>query len=139
LEREMPSFELSFLGPAVVRVDGRELAFRTRKALALVAYLALEGGHQSREQLTALFWPDAEPEAGRNSLRNTLSGLRENAADLVVADRQSVRLGAAEVNLDALQLEQVADAVRLGTANVADLEAVVALYRGEFFARLEPR
>ena len=132
----MPRFELMVLGPATVRMDGQELTFRTRKALALVVYLALEAGHQSREQLTALFWPDAEPEAGRNSLRNTLSGLRENAVDLLIADRQSVRLEVAEVNLDALQLEQAASAVRLEAASVADLEAVVALYRGEFLQGL---
>jgi DNA-binding SARP family transcriptional activator len=132
----MPRFELSFLGPATVRVDGQELALRTRKALALIAYLALENGHQSREQLTALFWSDAQPEAGRNSLRNTLSGLRENVTGLVIADRLLVRLEASQVWLDAVQLEQTADSVRFETASVSDLEAVAALYRGEFLQGL---
>ncbi len=106
----MPRLELILLGPPLVHLDGQEFTWRTRKVLALIAFLALEKGRQSRERLTGLLWPDAEPEAGRNSLRNTLSSVRETLAGFVMADRQSVRFEhSADVRLDASELERAAD------------------------------
>ena len=102
----MPRLELILLGPPLVRLDGQEFAWRTRKVLALISFLALEEGRQSRERLTGLLWPDAEPEAGRNSLRNTLSSVRESLAGFVMTDRQSVRFTHSEdVHIDASELE----------------------------------
>ncbi len=129
----MPRLELILLGPPLVRLDGQEFAWRTRKVLALIAFLALEEGRQSRERLTGLLWPDAEPEAGRNSLRNTLSSVRETLAGFVMTDRQSVRFTHSEdVHLDASELERAADSLRLETATVNQLETASRLYRGEF-------
>ncbi|GAC1683325.1 MAG: hypothetical protein PVS3B1_23950 [Ktedonobacteraceae bacterium] len=59
-----------------MRHAGQMLAFRTRKTLGLLIYLAVAGGTHSREKLTALFWPESSEEQGRASLRNTLLYLR---------------------------------------------------------------
>lgn len=126
------SLEVALLGPPEFRLLGQPLAFRTRKVLALAAYLAAEGTPQPRERLLGLLWPDSEPEAARNSLRNTLSALREAFAGLpanpVQADRLEVRLEAVAVQAsDLRELERAA-----GSDDPALLERAARLYRGEF-------
>ena len=68
---------LLLLGTPEIRHAGRVATFPTRKALALLTYLAVEGGQHSREKLTALFWPESDAERGRTVLRRTLAYLRE--------------------------------------------------------------
>lgn len=67
---------IDLLGPPLVEVDSVALAVDTRKATALLAYLALAGGPVRRDALTTLLWPDAAPERARSALRRTLSTLR---------------------------------------------------------------
>ncbi|HUS17656.1 MAG TPA: SARP family transcriptional regulator, partial [Chloroflexia bacterium] len=69
----MGHLRIAILGPPEVHHEDRLLAFRTRKALALLVYLAVEGGRHSRERITDLFWPDSPPSAGRAMLRHTLA------------------------------------------------------------------
>lgn len=60
----------------------------TRLDAALLAVLALDGA-TSRQRLLRLFWPDQEPEDGRNALRQRLFRLRRAAgADLVRGSEQ---------------------------------------------------
>jgi DNA-binding SARP family transcriptional activator/tetratricopeptide (TPR) repeat protein len=49
-----------------------------RKAAGLLAWLVLQGP-ATRQRVTALLWPDASIEAGRNSLRQLLFKLRKSA------------------------------------------------------------
>ena len=56
---------LQFLGSPQVRLDNTPVATDRRKAIALLAYLAVNDiGHPrqrySRESLSALFWPEYE-------------------------------------------------------------------------------
>ena len=74
----MSRLTLAFLGPPKVQHGDRSLSFRTRKTLALLVYLAVEGGMQPRARLATLFWPESERQAGRASLRTTLALLRKD-------------------------------------------------------------
>src|ERR1700716_724806 len=67
---------LALLGPPEASLVKRALAFPTRKTLALLAYLAVEGGEQPREHLAALLWPEANTTRSHASLRNTLAHLQ---------------------------------------------------------------
>src|ERR1700683_3408402 len=69
----MTELSLALLGPPVVMRDGAAVRFDTRKAIALLALLAVTGREHSREQLAHLLWPDADSAKGRASLRRTLS------------------------------------------------------------------
>jgi DNA-binding SARP family transcriptional activator len=60
----------------VVDVDGAPLRVDTRKALALLAYLAVTGHPARRDSLCALLWRDSAPDRARATLRRTLSTLR---------------------------------------------------------------
>ena len=52
------------------------MAFDTRKAMALLAHLALADRPRSREALCGLLWPAHDPDRARGALRRTLSTLR---------------------------------------------------------------
>ncbi len=78
----MGQLNLAFLGTPVVRHGGQVVTFRTRKALALLIYLAVKGGMHSREKLTALFWPESDEEQSRATLRSTLVYVRNALGEM---------------------------------------------------------
>ena len=117
-------WQISLLGGFRVSYQNNILTrFRTQKTASLLAYLALHPGPQPREHLIEVFWPDADFEHGRMSLRAALAGLRRQlepvgtpANSVLRADRNTICLlqiatdvadfeGALKKNLDALALE----------------------------------
>src|SRR6266568_4812560 len=76
-EHTMSQLQLSLLGTPVVKHGERTLTFSTRKALALLVYLAVEGGMHTRKTLSESFWPELDAEHGRAALRATLLELRK--------------------------------------------------------------
>jgi DNA-binding SARP family transcriptional activator len=110
---------LAMLGPPDLWLDNQRIKLPTRKALALLTYLVVEGGRHPRDELAALLWPDGDGARARAALRNTLAYLRsalDAATDpllpesgngqRLVADRDTVSLHLAEddeVDLDALR------------------------------------
>jgi DNA-binding SARP family transcriptional activator len=73
----MSQLRVSVFGPPEVFHDDSRLTFALRKAQAVLLYLAVEGGMQSRGKLAALLWPDSESADARRALRNALSLLRD--------------------------------------------------------------
>ncbi|MEZ4717402.1 MAG: bacterial transcriptional activator domain-containing protein [Caldilineaceae bacterium] len=59
----MPTLLLSFLGPPQVTLDSAPISFDSRKAVALLAYLAAHPGPHTRAEL-ALLWPESGHGAG---------------------------------------------------------------------------
>src|SRR2546421_2403077 len=76
-EQTMSQLQLSLLGTPVVKHGEHTLTFSTRKALALLVYLAVEGGLHERKTLSESFWPELDAEYGRAVLRVTLFELRK--------------------------------------------------------------
>ena len=77
----MDILHLAVLGPPEVFHDGKRLSFSLRKAQALLLYLAVEGGMHPRSKLSALLWPDSEPQDARTALRNAWALLRTLLAE----------------------------------------------------------
>src|SRR2546426_8809159 len=73
----MSQLQLSLLGEPIVKHGEDTLIFSTRKALALLVYLAVEGGTHARKTLSESFWPELDAEHGRAALRATLLVLRK--------------------------------------------------------------
>jgi DNA-binding SARP family transcriptional activator len=73
----MSQLQLSLLGEPIVKHGEHMLIFSTRKALALLVYLAVEGGTHARKTLSESFWPELDAEHGRAALRATLFELRK--------------------------------------------------------------
>ena len=69
--------KITLLGPPRVTRDGEAVAFDTRKAMALLAHLALAERPRSREGLCELLWSKHDLERARGALRRTLSTLRK--------------------------------------------------------------
>ena len=89
----MPHLSFYLLGTPRLERAGEPIEINTRKALALLAYLALNGQPQRREALTALLWPDSEPDRARAALRSTLWALNKAlAGEWLVVDRDVVDL-----------------------------------------------
>src|SRR5713226_7242424 len=67
---------LTLLGPPEVRHADQVLLFSTRKELALLIYLAVEGRVHLRKTLSEQFWPEGDAMHGRAALRVSLLHLR---------------------------------------------------------------
>jgi len=131
------SLVIKLLGPVEVMVEDRPLNVDTRKAVALLAYLAASRRPKDREHLVDLLWPDYDEERGRATLRRTLSALKSGlGAGWIEVDRNRVALQRENVDLD-LDALTVDDLHRhINGASCADcvarLEAAVAIHRGDF-------
>src|SRR5580693_6015876 len=125
----MTELRLALLGPPVVLRDGLPVTFDTRKAVALLALLAVTGREHSREQLADLLWPEADSAKGRASLRRTLSVTAAAMASGLTISRAAVTLDLAAVQVDVREFEAL-----IGRADAASLERAVQLYRDDFLS-----
>ena len=70
----MSRLALYLLGPPRVERDGAEVSIPRRKALALLAYLAVTGQRQRRDALATLLWPEHDQHTARTYLRRARRG-----------------------------------------------------------------
>jgi DNA-binding SARP family transcriptional activator len=120
--------ELRLLGAPELRRGAAPAALSSAKALALLGYLALAAGPQSREQLLDLLWPESAPAAARKNLRNTLWAIRSALGDdVLVGAGERVGLSAA-VRLDLWDF--LAALSQPDGGGPASLRAALGLYRG---------
>ena len=103
----------------------------SRKALALLVYLALQPGEsQPRDKLAALLWGDTAHERARHSLRQALATIRGGLGDVrppVLAERgDTVALDAASIEVDVTRFERLA-----ASTDPEALTQAALLYRGD--------
>lgn len=101
--------KIDLFGPPRLIVAGAERQHPSRKAMALLAYLATQAGAPvTRGHLATLLWPDADPDQARVNLRQCLSQLKSllgaeaGAALRTAGDR--VALGVAGFEIPSLAL-----------------------------------
>ena len=129
------SLRVDVLGTPRIEVDGEPLRVDTRKAVALLAYLAVTGGPQARELLVDLLWPDTDPDRGRAALRRTLSALRSALGGRwVTVTRAAVALEAEPGVIDVARFRALAASAGDGPSAVEALSAAVALHRDDLLA-----
>lgn len=133
----MARLSLTLLGGFQGRLDaGPSVALPTRKAQALLAYLALPPGQaHPRDKLAALLWGGIREESARASLRQALFSIRralgDAAASVLRQEGESLALDTAASDVDAMHF---ADAVK--EASPASLARAADLYRGDLLAGL---
>ncbi len=116
----------------LITVDGTPLQVDTRKATALLAYLAVTGETQLRERLAELLWPDAGLDRSRAALRRTLSTLRGAVGDeRLECDRLAVTLKLDDAFLDLAESRRIAADP---SADADALAAAAALHRDDLLA-----
>src|SRR5260370_23506827 len=118
----MTELRVALVGPPVVLRDGLPVTFDTRKAVALLALLAVTGREHSREQLADLLWPEADSAKGRASLRRTLSVTAAAMGAGLTISRAAVTLELAAVQVDLREFE-----ARIARAAAKPLEQAVQL------------
>jgi TolB-like protein/Flp pilus assembly protein TadD len=131
-EKRMAGLHIALLGG--LEIAGGEAtagASLTRKAKALVAYLALQGARgQSREKLADLLWGNSAEEQARANLRQALSSIRkalngDGAAYLVTVGDQ-ISLAGPDIDLDVALFEHL-----VAEATPDALKRASALYKGD--------
>ena len=125
----MTDLRLELLGPPVVLRDGLPVTFDTRKAVALLALLAVTGREHSREQLADLLWPEADSTKGRASLRRTLSVSAAVMGAGLTISRAAVSLELGAVQVDVPEFEAL-----IARSDAESLERAVQLYRDDFLS-----
>jgi DNA-binding SARP family transcriptional activator/predicted ATPase len=151
---ENKRLSLRLLGPPEASLEGLPVRFRIKKELALLCYLAAEGGRHPRRELAELLWPESEERHARADLRAVLhklrKTLREESADdgvarFFVVESNRLELEPREIKLDLEVFEAAVSLARretsLGGRSAADggrreligrLQGDLELYRGEF-------
>ena len=122
-----PRLRVYLFGPPRIERDGKAVEPDTRKAIALLAYLAVTGRAEGRDRLAALLWPDADEERARGALRRTLSVLRTAlSGEHVTTDGLRVALDRERLDCDVQRFRALLAAGRLGEAADA--------YSGDFLS-----
>jgi pimeloyl-ACP methyl ester carboxylesterase/DNA-binding SARP family transcriptional activator len=128
------SLEIRVMGELAVFCGGERLSLpRSRKTRALLAYLAVTSQPQGRERICEMLWD--VPNDPRGSLRWSLSKIRQvlnhAGTNPVVTSRSTIALHAQAIELDLRSVKAVSHR-DLASLAVADLEKLVALFRGGF-------
>ncbi|HEX7587947.1 MAG TPA: AAA family ATPase, partial [Anaerolineae bacterium] len=136
-------FLFLFGAPRIER-EGKPVEIDTRKAFALLAYLAIKRTPQSRDALATLLWGDYDQTRARGALRRTLSVLNTAlAGEQLEIDREAVGLAPhAKLTIDVHEFDKrVADCQTHGHPPtetcgrcITPLSEAAALYRDDFMA-----
>lgn len=122
---------MNFLGAPQVSYEGTILKFRSRKVLALLIYLVVEGGYHHREKLVDIFWSTSGQSQGNATLRSTLARLKKTlavAGDYLITESGTISFDYTQpVELD---VNQVIDATESG--EITQLEVALTNLHGEF-------
>src|SRR5215469_6889143 len=135
----MAELNLHLFGSPTRARDGELVQLDTRKAIAVLAYLAVTRERHTRDHLAGLLWPDYEQTNARASLRRTLSVLHQALAEAELEiDRESLGLRSdTTLQVDVHEFQrQLASCLSHGHAAgqlcadcLEPLTAAVALYR----------
>ena len=125
------TLRLRLLGPVQVERDGEPLrGFESRKALALLCYLALRPEPLTRAHLADLFWPDKPEARGRGNLSRVLHNLSNLLPDCLEADRYTIQFRPSpSCWLDIKTFDELA-----AQGDAESLAAASELYRGDLMA-----
>jgi TolB-like protein/DNA-binding SARP family transcriptional activator len=129
----MLELKLSLLGGMEIvdgTIGGQPL---TRKARALLAYLALHPNQShSREKLAGIFWGSVPDAQARTNLRQALSTLRRTLAAAngtpILAESDLIAINPNGLQLDVRNFEALID-----KATTESLEKALVLYKGDLF------
>ncbi len=148
----MGRLNLALLGTPEVRHPEQLLRFPSRKALALLIYLAVEGGVHTREKLASFFWPESDETRSKAAQRRTLVYLRDTLQQEVapsplshlLVERERLAFNAApEFQMDVHALQRTFKDVRSSSSSrdlqgearstlLAHFQDAVEQYRGDF-------
>ena len=139
--QEQKRLSLRLLGPPEVSLQELSLRFGIKKQLALLCYLAAEGGRRHhRRELAELLWPRSDERHARADLRSVLSRLRQSLGEegrMLLKDGDILGVEPTQVELDTEALETAVSLARRETSLAgASSAAAAAVGRRELIGRL---
>jgi DNA-binding SARP family transcriptional activator len=122
----MTELKLALLGSPSVTVGEQSVVVESRKALALLFYLAITKQRQGRDWLATLFWPEQDQSRARASLRQALWLLRNAGLEpWLVVDQDALELrGEYWCDLHFFQ----------AAISTGQIDEALLLYRGDLLA-----
>ncbi len=138
-----PELTISLLGGLAIAQNGTAVTgFASRKADALLVYLACNPRPHPRETIATLFWPDNDQSRALANLSVILTSLRKQLGDYLLADRHTVAFNSEMDSwLDVVRFEQAIEQAQARqqdgkiTRTVAvQLQTAVSYYKGDFLA-----
>src|SRR3989442_2324091 len=131
----MARLRIELLGDLQMRSDsGSLVTISAKKSQALLAYLGVKPSQRvSREKIATLLWSSTGPDQARQSLRQTLSTLRKELAQIsanekiVVEESDLLGLDESLVECDVAAFESL-----VATGSEEALVQAAKLYRGDF-------
>jgi pimeloyl-ACP methyl ester carboxylesterase len=105
-----PSIALQLFGVPAAFVDGRETRLSLKRAVALLAYLAVNEAHVPRQHLAGMLWPEADEALARTRLRRLAYAIEDALGDKVLSsDNDCLAIVAHRgVEIDALEFAHFA-------------------------------
>src|SRR5215217_5554297 len=139
--QEQKRLSLRLLGPPEVSLQELSLRFGIKKQLALLCYLAAEGGRRHhRRELAELLWPRSDERHARADLRSVLSRLRQSLGEegrMLLKDGELLGVEPTQLELDTEALETAVSLARRETSLAgASSAAAAAVGRRELIGRL---
>jgi DNA-binding SARP family transcriptional activator len=131
----MALLRLELLGDLQMRTDtGSLVTISAKKSQALLVYLGVKPSQRvSREKIATLLWSSTGPDQARQSLRQTLSTLRKELAQLsgnekiLIEENDLLGLDESLVECDVAAFESL-----VATGSEEALAQAAKLYRGDF-------
>lgn len=138
----VPHVRLTLLGASRVEIEGRHVAFHNRRAIAVLAWLAVERRQRERSVLASMLWEGSAPSTALGNLRVVLSDIRRKVPGLLEIGRSDVRwLGGTHVSVDVDEVRAAAASERASSAQwrhrVDAMRRIVDLCAGEFMPGAE--
>jgi DNA-binding SARP family transcriptional activator len=140
----MTRLNIYLLGTPRIERNGVNIDLDTRKASALIAYLAIVKQRQSRDTLAALLWPEFDQTHARATLRRTLSTLNKALDESYLEiSREYINLNSnADIWVDVDEFHNLLSACRSHNHLLTEtcskclkpLKAAVKLFGGDFLA-----
>ncbi|MEM7114409.1 MAG: BTAD domain-containing putative transcriptional regulator [Chloroflexota bacterium] len=126
---------ITTLGNLTIRLDGVPVGkLASRKAEALLVYLACQSQPQPRERIATLLWDDRPQQRALGNLSVLLSSLRKQLSPFIVADRHTIGLNSGRsIIVDALEFATAISNLQ-SSISLSKIDAAVDLYQGDFLA-----
>ncbi len=136
----MPLLELHLFGGLSIQLQHKPvMGLVSRKADALIAYLACNPHVYRREVLADLFWDDRSQIHAMGNLRVVLNSVRRELATQITITRQTISMPRTpQLWVDAVEFENYLAPLLHATSNTTSallgLQKALNLYKGEFLA-----
>ncbi|HEU0000272.1 MAG TPA: AAA family ATPase, partial [Ktedonobacteraceae bacterium] len=140
----MSGLVINLFGPPRIELDGAFISVDTRKAIALITYLAVTRQQHSRDSLATLLWSENDQPHARAALRRTLSTLNKALkGQWLIIERETLALDLqAGIRVDVYEFRSLLaecnthghPASEACSACIRPLTEAAALYQDDFLA-----